>query len=168
MEEYFKIGQIVNTNGLKGVLKIKPFTDNIKKFEELKTIYIDKNGKLIEFEIEKVRYNKQMVMLKFKGINSIEDAEQYRNLYVAIKRNQEEELKENSYYIVDLLKCEVFTDEGKFLGKMVDVFPTGSNDVYVVKNDEGKEILLPAISDVIKIVDIKNKKITVKLLKGLI
>ena len=167
MEEYFKIGQIVNTNGLKGVIKVKPFTDDITKFEKITTIYIDKNGKLEEFTIEKVRYNKNMVMLKLKGVDSIETAESLRNFYIKIKR-EDEELPEDVYYIVDLLKCQVFTDEGDYLGKMIDVFPTGSNDVYVVENKEGKQILLPAIGDVIKKVDIQNKKITVKLLKGLI
>lgn len=168
MEEYFKIGQIVNTNGLKGVVKVKPFTDDITKFERLGTIYIDKNGSLAEFTIEKVRYNKNMVMLKLKGIDSIEEAESLKNFYIKINRQDEEELPEDSYYIVDLLKCEVLTEEGTFLGNIVDIFPTGSNDVYVVKNEEGKEILLPAIGEVIKKVDIKNRKITVKLLNGLI
>ena len=81
MEEYFEIGQIVNTNGLKGVLKIKPFTDDITKFERLKTIYIDKASSLLEFKIEKVRYNKNMVMIKLEGIETIEEAEKYRNCF---------------------------------------------------------------------------------------
>lgn len=168
MKEYFEIGQIVNTNGLKGVVKIKPFTDDITKFEKIKDLYIVKNKELLSFKIEYVRYNKNMVLLKLKGIDSIEEAEKYRNCFVKIERDENEKLPENIYYVEDLLKCEVFTEEGILLGKMQDVFQTGSNDVYVVKDKEGKEILLPAIQDVIKNVDIKNKKITVKLLKGLI
>lgn len=168
MEQYFEIGQIVNTNGLKGVLKVKPFTDDITKFERLESVLIDINGKLTEFNIEKVRYHKQMVMLKLKGIDSVDEAEKYRNHYIKINREDEEELPEDVYYIQDLIDCEVYTDEEMFLGKIDDVFPTGSNDVYVVKTMENKEILLPAISDVIKKVDIENKKITVHLLEGLI
>lgn len=167
MEEYFEIGQIVNTNGLKGNLKIKPFTDDITKFERLTTIYIEKKGSLQEFEIEKVWYNKNMVILKLKDINSIEEAEKYRNYYVKIKRDHEEPLPEGVYYIVDLLGCKVKTEEGDFLGEIIDVFQTGSNDVYVVKNEE-KEILLPVIAEVIKKVDIESKEVIVKLLKGLI
>ena len=168
MEEYFEIGQIVNTSGLKGVLKIKPFTDDIKKFSNLKTIYIKTKNDLVEFKTEQVRYVKNMVMLKLAGIDTVEEAEKYRNLYIKILRDQEEELEEGSYYVVDILGCKVNTDANQELGKIVDVFQTGSNDVYVVKDEQGKQILLPAIKDVIKNVDIKNKIITVHLLEGLV
>lgn len=168
MEEYFEIGQIVNTSGLKGVLKIKPFTDDIKKFSNLKTIYIKTKSGLTEFKIEQVRYVKNMVMLKLTGIDTVEEAEKYRNLYIKILRDQEEELEEGSYYVVDILGCKVNTDTNQELGKVVDVFQTGSNDVYVVKDEQGKQILLPAIKQVIKNVDIKNKIIIVHLLEGLV
>lgn len=168
MEEYFGIGQIVNTSGLKGILKIKPFTDDIKKFSNLKTIYIKTKSGLTEFKIEQVRYVKNMVMLKLAGIDTVEEAEKYRNLYIKILRDQEEELEEGSYYVVDILGCKVNTDANQELGKIVDVFQTGSNDVYVVKDEQGKQILLPAIKQVIKNVDIKNKIITVHLLEGLV
>ena len=168
MEEYFEIGQIVNTSGLKGILKIKPFTDDIKKFSNLKTIYIKTKSGLTEFKIEQVRYVKNMVMLKLAGIDTVEEAEKYRNLYIKILRDQEEELEEGSYYVVDILGCKVNTDANQELGKIVDVFQTGSNDVDVVKDEQGKQILLPAIKQVIKNVDIKNKIITVHLLEGLV
>lgn len=167
MEEYFEIGQIVNTSGLKGILKIKPFTDDIKKFSNLKTIYIKTKNGLTEFKIEQVRYVKNMVMLKLAGIDTVEEAEKYRNLYIKVLRDQEE-LEEGSYYVVDILGCKVNTDANQELGKIVDVFQTGSNDVYVVKDEQGKQILLPAIKQVIKNVDIKNKIITVHLLEGLV
>lgn len=168
MEEYFEIGQIVNTSGLKGILKIKPFTDDIKKFSNLKTIYIKTKNGLTEFKIEQVRYVKNMVMLKLAGIDTVEEAEKYRNLYIKVLRDQEEELEEGSYYVVDILGCKVNTDANQELGKIVDVFQTGSNDVYVVKDEQGKQILLPAIKQVIKNVDIKNKIIIVHLLEGLV
>lgn len=168
MEEYLEIGQIVNTNGLKGMLKIKPFTDDITRFEDLEFIYIQNGQELIEKNIEEVKYVKNMVLLKLEGIDSIEEAEKYRNLYIKINKEDIEELPEGSYLIVDMLKCNVYTEEDELLGKMVDVFSTGSNDVYVVKTEEGKEILLPAIKDVVKEIDIQNKKIVVKLMDGLI
>lgn len=168
MEEYFEIGQIVNTSGLKGVLKVKPFTDDIKKFSNLKTIYIKTKNGLVEFKTEQVRYVKNMVMLKLAGIDTVEEAEKYRNLYIRILRDEEEKLEEGSYYVVDILGCKVNTDINQELGKVVDVFQTGSNDVYVVKDEQGKQILLPAIKDVIKNVDVKNKIITVHLLEGLV
>ena len=168
MEKYFEVGQIVNTNGLKGMLKVKPFTDDIKEFESFKSIYIERKSELIEFKIEAVRYVKNMVLLKLQGIDDIDEAEKYRNLYIKVDRDIMPKLPEDSYYIVDLLECEVFTEEGENLGKLIDVFNTGSNDVYVVKDELGKQVLLPAIGDVIKNVDIHNRKITVKLMKGLI
>lgn len=168
MEEYFEIGQIVNTSGLKGVIKVKPFTDDITKFNNLKTIYISIKKELKEFKIEQVRFNKNMVFLKLEGIDRVEEAESYRNLYLKIKRDKNEKLEENSYYIVDIIGSKVYTDCGEELGEIVDVFSTKSNDVYVVKDNLGKQILLPAIKDVIKNVDIQDKKIIVHLLEGLI
>ena len=168
MEEYFEIGQIVNTTGLKGVIKIKPFTDDITRFESLKTIYISMKSELKEFEIEQVRYNKNMVLLKLKGIDSIEEAEKYKNLYLKIHRKDAGELEENTYFVADILGCKVVTEQGEELGNLIDIFPTGSNDVYVVKNEEGKQVLLPAIKEVIKKVDIENRLIIVHLLEGLI
>ena len=168
MEEYFEIGQIVNTSGLKGEIKIKPFTDDITKFNDFKTIYISIKKELKEFKVEKVRFSKNMVFLKLKGIDTIEEAENYRNLYIKRKRDKDEKLEEDTYYIVDLIGCRVCTENQKELGEVVDVFSTGSNDVYVVRDELGKQILLPAIKDVIKNVDIKNKLITVHLMEGLI
>ena len=168
MEEYFEIGQIVNTSGLKGVIKVNLFTDDITKFKNFKTIYISIKKELKEFEIEQVRFNKNMVFLKLKGIDTIEEAENYRNLYLKVKRDKDEKLEEGSYYIVDIIGCKVYTDTQEELGKVDDVFSTGSNDVYVVKDELGKQILLPAIKEVIKNIDIENKTITVHLLEGLI
>ena len=168
MKEYFEIGQIVNTSGLKGILKIKPFTDDIKKFSNLKTIYIKTKSGLTEFKIEQVRYVKNMVMLKLAGIDTVEEAEKYRNLYIKILRDQEEELEEGSYYVVDILGCKVNTDANQELGKIVDVFQTGSNDVYVVKTKDGKEVLLPSIEECILDRDIENKIVKVHIMKGLL
>lgn len=109
-----------------------------------------------------------MVLIKFKGVDTIEQAELLRNSYIVISRKDTKELEEDRYYIVDLLGLEIFTDEGTLLGHVEDIYNTGSNDIYVVKNDLGKQILLPAISDVIKQIDIKNNKIIVHLIKGLI
>ena len=168
MQEYLEVGQIVNTNGLKGLLKINPFTDDITRFERLKTILVEHKKELLEFEIESVRYQKKQVLLKLKGIDTIEEAEKYREDYLKIKRNKEEKLPEDTYYIVDLIGLDIYTENGELLGKLDDVFSTGSNDVYVVKNSEGKQLLLPAISDVIKNIDLEQKKIVVNLIEGLL
>lgn len=168
MEEYLEIGQIVNTNGLRGFLKVKPLTDDITRFEDLEKVFVQKSKELIEFKIQDVKYVKNMVLLKLEGIDDINEAERYKNFYIKINREDAVELEEDSYFIVDIIGSEVYTDKNELLGKVSDVFPTGSNDVYTVKTLEGKEILIPAIEDVVKDVDIKNKKIIVHLLEGLI
>ena len=163
-----EIGQIVNTFGIKGMVKVKPFTDDIRRFDELKIVYVEKNNNQIEYEIEEVKYHKDMVLIKFKGIDKVEQAEMLRNSYLTVSRDSVEKLEEGRYYIVDLLGLEVYTDEQVLLGTLEDIFNTGSNDIYVVKDKQGKQILLPAIQDVIKQIDIENKKIIVHLLPGLI
>ena len=163
-----EIGQIVNTFGIKGMVKVKPFTDDIGRFDELKTVYVEKNSTQTEYEIEEVKYHKDMVLIKFKGIDKVEQAEILRNSYLTVSRDSVEKLEEGRYYIVDLLGLEVYTDEQILLGTLEDIFNTGSNDIYVVKDKQGKQILLPAIQDVIKQIDIENKKIIVHLLPGLI
>lgn len=166
--EYIEIGQIVNTNGLKGVVKVNPFTDDISKFEELKYVYIQLKRELKKVKIEQVRYNKNQVLLKLEGIDSIEEAEKYRNFYLKTEKESQEDLGEDTYYIVDLIGIDVYSDKNEYLGKIEDVFPTGSNDVYVVKDNLGKQILIPAIADVVKEVDLKNKKMIINLIPGLI
>ena len=167
MSSYLEIGQIVNTHGIKGMIKVKPFTDDIKEFEYFKKIYIENKTGRKEYKIDEVKYHKDMVILKLNGIDRIEDAENLKNSYIIISREDAIPLKENEYYIVDLLGLEVYTDDGILLGNLDDIYNTGSNDIYVVKDELGKQILLPAISDVIKKIDIENKRIIVHLLEGL-
>ena len=129
---------------------------------------LKKNGNQTEYEIEEVKYHKDMVLIKLKGINKVEQAEMLRNAYLTVSRDSVEKLEEGRYYIIDLLGLEVYTDEEILLGTLDDIFNTGSNDIYVVKDKQGKQILLPAIQDVVKQIDIENKKIIVHLLPGLI
>ena len=168
MEKYIEIGQIVNTFGIKGMVKIKPFTENTKKrFDNLKKVYIKTKKEKKEYEIEEIKYHKEMVLAKFKGIETIEEAEKFRNSYLLINRENEKPLEKGTYYIVDMVGLEVYTDEGEKLGILDDIFNSGSSDIYVVKNELGKQILLPAIKEVIKNIDMENRKITVHLIKGL-
>ncbi len=156
MDEKMELGKIVNTFGLKGELKVYPYVDYIPK---VKNVYI--NGK--PMEIERARNQKNIVVIKLKGIDTIEQAEGLKNAMIEMERDDAPELPEGTYYISDLIGFDVYTDEGELLGKLDDIFTTGANDVYQV----GK-ILLPAIKDVIKQIDTQNKKIVVHILKGLI
>lgn len=169
MKNYLEIGQIVNTYGIKGFVKVMPFTDDINRFEKLKSIYIDIKGNLKEFTVQEVKYSKNMVLIKFKEIPDINEAEKYRNCYLKISRDNAIKLPKDTYFIVDLIGLEVYVQEtNEYLGKVEDIFPTGSNDVYVVKNELGKQILLPGTKEVIKVVDIENGKILVNLIQGLV
>lgn len=167
MQEYFEVGQIVNTFGIKGQLKVKPFTDDMERFEELKTVYICKKNEMKKVEIEDVKYNKQCVLLKVKGIEDLTEAEKYKGLFLKIDRKDAKKLPKDTYFIADILGLEVYTDEGELLGKVDDIFPTGANDVYVVKDELGKQILLPSIPEVLKEIDLEKEKIIVHLIEGL-
>ena len=168
MQDFLEIGQIVNTFGVKGMLKVVPFTDNVERFEKLKSVFLEKNNKIEEKKVEETKFHKNMILVKFKNIETIEEAEKYVNAYLKVDRQNAIELKENEFFIADLLGSEIYTDENVLLGKLEDIFNTGSNDIYVVKDEKGKQILLPAIADVIKNIDVVNKKIIVHLLEGLI
>lgn len=166
MQEYLEIGQIVNTHGLKGYVKVVPFTDDIQRFEELKKVYIAFKKELIECKIQDVKYVKNMVSLKFVGIDDINIAEKYKGCYLKISRKDAKKLDKNTYFIADLIGLKVYNENEQQVGVLEDIFPTGSNDVYVVRTDDGKQILLPAISKVIKSIDIEQEKIIVDISQG--
>ena len=168
MTKYLEIGQIVNTFGIKGMVKVKPFTDNIERFNNLEKIDIKNKSGQTEYKIQEIKYHKNMVLIKFEGIENPEQADLLRNSYLIVDRETEEPLEPGRYYIVDMIGLDVFTDDNEYLGKLEDIYNTGSNDIYVVKNELGKQVLLPAIEDVIKNIDMDNKKVIVHLIPGLV
>ena len=167
-QEYFEIGQIVNHFGIKGMVKVNPFTDDISQFEKLKSILLVKDGKLSEVEIEETKYSKNQVLLKLKGIDTVEEAEKYRGCYLKIARSNSKKLPKDTYFIADLLGLTVYTDENILLGKVEDIYNSGANDIYVIKSEDGKQLLLPGTKEVIKQIDLEQERITVHIIKGLI
>ena len=167
MQKKLEVGQIVNTHGIKGEIKVVPFTDDISRFDKLKKVYVKTKKESKLYQIEGVRYHKNMVLLKLQGIDNPEQAELLKNSFLEIDRGDAVPLKEGTYFIADLIGLEVYTDEGKLLGKVDDIYNTGANDIYVVKDELGKTILLPGIKDVIKQV-ILDEKIIVHLIPGLL
>ena len=168
MQKRLEVGQIVNTFGIKGEVKVIPFTDDINRFDRLKNIYIKIKSDSKQYIIENVKYHKNMVLLKLEGIDKVEDAENLRNAFIEIDRKDAIPLKEGTYFIADLIGLDVYTDNGELLGKVDDIYNTGSNDIYVIKNELGKQILLPGIKEVIKKVELEQEKIIVHLIKGMI
>jgi 16S rRNA processing protein RimM len=167
MEKYLRVGVISTTHGIKGEVKVYPTTDNPDRFLELKQVFLDTGKDLLPLEIEGVKFFKQMVILKFKGIDDINDIEKYRNKDLLISRENAVPLEEDEYFICDLIDSEVVTDEGEKLGILTEILTTAANDVYVVKTSEGKEILIPFIKECILKIDVENKEILVHLMKGL-
>ena len=166
MENYFVIGKIVNTQGIKGDMRVIPTTDDVSRFEELDFVYIDKKGNIEKYDVQNIRYHKQFVLLKLKGIDDMTTAETFKNSEVKITEDMALPLDDDEYYIRDLYSMEVVTDDGEFLGTIEDIIFTGANDVYVVQKEDS-EILIPAIKQCILNVDKENNKMTVKLLEGL-
>ena len=168
MEQYFEIGKITGTHGIRGTMRVFPTTEDPSRFERLKEIIVEIRGKRETFHIQKVAFHKQFVLLTVKEITDIIVAELYKNGRILIPDAIAIPLGEDEYYNRDLYGLKVVTEEGEELGEITEIFPTGSNDVYVVKKDgKGKELLLPAIKDCIKNVDLENGVMTVKLLEGL-
>ena len=166
MKKRLEVGQIVNTFGIKGYVKIYPYVNDISRFDNLKNVYIKDQEK--KLEIEDIKYQKDMVLAKFKGIETKDQAQSLRNSYIEIDRKDSIPLEEGEYFIADLLELPVYLDTGEKLGILEDIYNYGSNDIYVVKNELGKQFLLPYIDEVIKKIDLENGKITVHLIKGLI
>ena len=167
MNKYLELGQIVNVKGLKGEVKVNSFTDDNTKFERIPKVFLKRKDTLIEYEIEKVGYHKNQVIIKFKNVNTVEEAETLRNSYIVVDREIFGDLPDGVYYIADLIGLDVFTESNEYLGKVDDIFSTGSNDVYVVKDELGKQKLLPGIDEVIKQIDLESGKIIVNLIEGL-
>lgn len=168
MYEYLQIGEIVNTHGVKGEVKVLPLTDNQDRFDSMKSIYIDRNGNIEKIKIEGVKHLKSTVVLKLEGIDTIEAAEAMKGLFLQVDRKNAVKLSKDSYFICDIIGSQVEDMSGVVLGKLTEVLQTGSNDVYVVRNDEGREILLPALKNVIREVSVKAGVIKVEIPEGLI
>lgn len=158
-----EVGQIVNTHGLKGEVKITHWCDYPEVFEKLSTIYFSDKA----YKIQSVKYHKNSIILKLSGIDTIEMAEKLRNTVICASREELALDGEYTYYVRDLLGLTVYSN-GEILGELTDWFPTGSNDVYVVRTEEGKNIMVPAIRQVVKKVDLKEKFMEVELLEGLL
>lgn len=167
MLEYISIGQIVNTHGIRGEVKVYPLTDNIERFDDVDHVYIEEDNRLTSLEITNVKYLKNMVVIQFKGIDNAESAEKLRNKYIKVHRNDTVKLPEDTFLICDLIGHRVFDTEGNYLGEVSDILPTGSNDVFVVKS-EGEEILIPGLKSIFKEIDLKNGKMIVQLPEGLV
>ena len=167
MEDRFQVGVITSTHGVRGEVKVFPTTDDPARFKKLKQVLLDTGKETLELEIAGVKFFKNMVILKFKGIDDMDTANKYRQKSLYVTRENAVKLAKNEYFIADLIGLSVTSEEGEALGVIDDVLQTGANDVYVIKKDGEEELLLPAIKECVKEVDIEGGRMVVHVLPGL-
>ena len=168
MEDLLQVGIITSTHGVRGEVKVYPTTDDPRRFRRLKEVVLDTGREKINLEIEGVKFFKQFVILKFKGLDNINDIEKYRQKSLYVTRKNAVRLQRDEYFIADLIGLKVQDEDGKELGTVKDVIETGANDVYEVEMADGKSLLLPAIKQCILNVDVENGMMQVHVLEGLL
>lgn len=168
MLDYFRVGVIANSHGVKGEVKVYPTTDDVNRFKELETIYLDENDTYRELHIKSVKFVKNMVVLGFEEFNNMNDILGFKGMDLYVDREHAIPLNEGEFYVADMVGADIVTDEGDHFGTLKDVIKTGANDVYVINTDDGKEVLFPSIPDCILEKDLENKLIKVHIMDGLL
>lgn len=168
MEDLLQVGIITSTHGVRGEVKVYPTTDDSRRFRRLKEVVLDTGREKLNLEIEGVKFFKQFVILKFKGLDNINDIEKYRQKSLYVTRKNAVRLQRDEYFIADLIGLKVQDEDGAELGTVKDVIETGANDVYEVEMADGRSLLLPAIKQCILNVDVENGMMQVHVLEGLL
>lgn len=168
MEDILQVGAIASTHGVRGEVKVYPMTDDVERFKDLWEVLLDTGKEMKLLHMQSCKFFKNQPILKFEEFDNIDDIEPYKRCGLFVTRENAVKLKENEFFIADILGFDVYRENGEKLGVLDDVLQTGANDVYVVKMENGKEVLLPAIRDCIKNVSLEDKKIDVFVMKGLL
>lgn len=168
MEKQLQVGVISSTHGVRGEVKVFPTTDDVTRFRQLKNVYLDTGREMLPLEIQNVKFFKQFAILKFKGIDNINDIEKYRGKSLMIDREDAVDLDEDEYFIADMIGMKVCTEDGSEFGTLKDVMETGANDVYIIDSPEYGEVLIPAIRECILDVDMDEDRMTIHLMEGLV
>ena len=167
MDNYLRVGVISSTHGIRGEVKVFPTTDDINRFKDLKDVILDTGKEYMNLEVQNVKFFKNMAIVKFKGIDDINDIEKYKGKDLLVTRENAIPLEEGEYYIFDVIGSRVVTDTGVEVGELKEILQTGANDVYVVKTPSGKEVLIPSIEQCILDINVDEKIVTVHLLDGM-
>lgn len=168
MEQFLRVGVITSPHGIRGEVKVFPTTDDYTRFKKLKEVILQEKRSSRTVKIEQVKFFKNMVILKLEGISSMNEAELLRSADLLIPREQAVDLKPGEYFLCDLIGLQVKDEDGHLLGTLTEVIQTGANDVYVVRDENEKEVLIPNIKDCIIEVSLEENSMTVHLLEGLI
>lgn len=167
MENLLQIGVITSTHGIKGEVKVFPTTDDTNRFKKLKECFIEFKDEMIPVKAQGCKFFKNMVILKFEGIDNINDIEKYKQCKLWVDREHAVKLAQDEYFVADLIGTAVVKEDGEKLGILTEIIPTGANDVYVVTDETKKEWLLPAIKECILEIDMENQKMVVRFMKGM-
>ena len=168
MEDLFQVGAVTNSHGLRGEAKVFPTTDDPSRYKDLKEVIADTGKQRLVLEIDGVRFFKQMVIVKFKGIDDINEVLKYKGAKLYVTRENAVQLREDEYFLADLVGLHAETEEGKALGSVKNVLQTGANDVYVIESAKHGEVLIPAIKECVLNVDIEERRMRIHLMDGLI
>lgn len=168
MEKLLKVGVISSTHGLKGEVKVFPTTDDAKRFRQLKEVLLDTGKESLWLKIEQVKFFKQFVILKFQGLDSIDEVEKYRGKELFVTRENAVKLRKDEYFIADLVGIDVVSEEDALKGKLKNVILTGANDVYEIALEDGRELLLPAIKECVLSVNLEENVMKIHILDGLL
>lgn len=166
MAKMLRVGKITNTHGIKGDLKVLPLTDYFERFEELEWVYIE--GFKEKFYIENIKYKPTLVILSFEGYGDINLVEKFKDRYLLIDESQRRILPEDTYYIADIIGLDVFTVKDEYIGKVVDIIQTGSSEVYVIRMNNLKEIMIPSVKEFMPEISLEKKRITIDPIEGMI
>ncbi|BDG48073.1 ribosome maturation factor RimM [Parageobacillus sp. KH3-4] len=171
MEKWFNVGKIVNTHGIRGEVRVISRTDfPEERYKKGNTLYIfmEKSEEPIEVIVKSHRVHKSFDLLSFEGYDSINLVEKFKGAMLKVPESQLGELNEGEYYFHEIIGCTVVTEEGETVGTVSEILTPGANDVWVVKRNNGKEVLIPYIEDVVKNVDVEAKIITIRPMEGLL
>ena len=168
MEQLLQVGVISSTHGVRGEVKVFPTTDDVKRFKKLKNVILDTGREHLPLEVESVKFFKQFAILKFKGIDNINDIEKYKGKSLLVDRKHAVKLQKDEYFIADMIGLKVFTEDGELFGTLKDVLETGANDVYIIDSLNHGEVLVPAIKQCVLDVDIQNGSMKIHLMEGLV
>lgn len=167
MEDMLRIGVITTTHGIRGEVKVFPTTDDVQRFKKCDEVILVTKKENLTLHVEGVKFLKNIVILKFKEFNNINEVEGFRQCDLMVTRENALPLPEGGYYLCDVIGAKVVEEDGTSVGEITDVIETGANNVFVIETESGKEILFPVIPECIKKVDTEEKLVTAHVMKGL-
>lgn len=164
--EFIIIGKVINTQGIKGEIKIQPLTNDLNRFSDLQTVYLGDNKEKATYERSRVQ--KHFIMMKLQEYDNINEVLKFKDSYIYIDKDDRVELGENEFFISDLIDSKVYDMDNQEIGTLISVYEGIANDAYVIKNNKDKEFMVPAIKEFVKKVDIPNKKVFIDPIDGMI